>query len=204
MKDNIKNKVLLKVRKYKKGTIFFSEDFLNFGNAKAIAKVLERLHDDKILKRIARGMYIYPEVDKATLGIIFPSDEEIAKAIVRRDRARIIPGGNMSMNLLGISSKVSNDILFLTNGSARILEIENRKIIFKKAAPKNFMTIGKVSTLVVQALKEIGKENLTIEEEQIFIKHLLNEEKKKLEYDIRFVPEWIRVIFRKVLNQKNA
>ncbi len=44
------------------------------------------------------------------------------------------------------------------------------KIIFKKTAPRNLATIGDISSLVIQALKEIGKDNVTDKEIAVHIK----------------------------------
>lgn len=56
--------------------------------------------------------------------------------------------------------------------------------------------------MVIQALKEIGKESVTANEINIVLKHLKKEKADYLEHDINLVPEWIRVIMRKALNDK--
>ncbi|MDY0143339.1 MAG: DUF6088 family protein [Bacteroidales bacterium] len=43
-------------------------------------------------------MYLYPKIDKK-LGALYPSTEEIAKAIARRDKARIIPTGIYDLDI---------------------------------------------------------------------------------------------------------
>ena len=75
-----------------------------------------------------------------------------------------------------------------------------RKILFKNTDPKNLSAIGKISSLVIQALKEIGKDNCTENEIQIILKQLTKEEPYRLEHDIRLAPEWIRVIMRQAIN----
>ena len=75
-------------------------------------------------------------------------------------------------------------------------------IKFKKTSPKNLSVLGEISSLVIQALKEIGKENVTANEIHIVLKHLKKEKTKHLEHDINLAPEWIRVIMRKALNDK--
>ena len=64
------------------------------------------------------------------------------------------------------------------------------------------MAIGEISGLVIQALKEIGKKNVTENEEQIILKQLAKEKPNRLEHDIRLAPEWIRIIMRKSINTK--
>jgi hypothetical protein len=78
-----------------------------------------------------------------------------------------------------------------------------RKITFKKASPKNLTAIGKISSLVIQALKEIGKDNVSEIEKKMILEHLKKEEIYRLEHDIRVAPEWIRIIMRQALPIKN-
>ena len=82
-------------------------------------------------------------------------------------------------------------------------DLGKRKIRFKKTAPKNLSAIGNISGLVIQALKEIGRDNVTDTEIQIILSHLKNEEPQRLQHDIRLAPEWIRVIMRKAIIEKN-
>ena len=103
------------------------------------------------------------------MGII-PSTEAIAEAIRKRDKARIVPTGSMALSALGLSTQVPMNVVFLTDGAARKIDLGKRKILFKKSAPKNLSAIGKISGLVIQALKEIGKGNVAESEMQIILR----------------------------------
>jgi Family of unknown function (DUF6088) len=198
MTESIDNKVFLKIKKAKRGSLFFIDDFLLFGNAKAVGKALERLVDDNSIQRVARGIYSRLETDPL-LGFVKPSVEDIAQSIAKRDRARIIPTGSLAMNILGLSSQIPMNVVFLTDGSARKIQLGKQKIVFKKTSPKNLAMIGKLSTLAIQALKEIGKDCITEQEIEIVLEQLKKEDPYRLEHDIRFAPEWIRIILRKAL-----
>lgn len=202
MSQSIDNKIINKVKKARRGSLFFINDFLSFGNTKAVSKALERLVEREELNRIARGIYSRLAEDPI-LGLLKPSTEDIAEAIRRRDKARIIPGGNLALNELGLSTQVPLNVVYYTDGSARKIDLGKRKIIFKKTSPKNLSVIGKISTLAIQALKEIGQEKVTENEEKIIIEHLKKEDPNRLEHDIKLAPEWIRVIMRKALKSKN-
>jgi hypothetical protein len=152
--------------------------------------------------RVARGVYTRLEKDPV-LGTVKPGTESIAEAIRRRDKAKIIPTGAMAMNALGLSTQVPMNVVYLTNGTARKINLGKRKIVFKKTTPKNLAAIGKISSLVIQALKEIGKGNATENEIELILKHLEKEEPYRLEHDIKLAPEWIRIIMRKALKTKN-
>lgn len=188
-----------KNKKAKRGTLFFIDDFLSFGSAKAVGKALERLVKEGEIDRVARGIYSRLDIDPI-IGALQPTTEAIAEAISKRDKARIIPSGNVALNALGLSTQVPMNVVYYTDGSARIINLDNRKIIFKKTSPRNLATIGEISTLVIQALKEIGKGKATEEEIKIIIEHLKKEEPYRLQHDIKLAPEWIRVIMRKALS----
>lgn len=198
MSLTIENKIIVKIKKAGRGTLFFTDDFIAFGNSKAVNKVLERLVIKGEIKRVARGIYTRPKIS-SLIGEVMPTAENIAKAIAKRDKARIIPTGSYALNAIGLSTQVPMNVIYLTDGAARKIKLDKRTITFKKTTPKNLSTIGKISTLVIQALKEIGQDKVQEWEENKIIELLKNEEKSRLEYDLRMAPEWIRVILRKAL-----
>lgn len=199
---SIDDHILEKMNNTEKGTIFFSEDFLDFGSAKSVGKALERLFNRGQISRVARGMYASLEKHEL-FGEIQPTTEEIATAIAKRDKARILPTGALALNVLGLSTQVPLNAVYLTDGSARTIKVGKRTIKFKKTVPKNLSVIGPISSLVIQALKNIGKDNVTEKEIGIVLKHLKKEDPVRLEHDINLAPEWIRVIMRKALNKRN-
>ena len=199
MPESIENSVFSKIKKARGGSLFFIEDFLRFGTARAVAKALERMAKAGEITRVARGIYTRPGKD-LVLGEIMPGTESIAQAIAKRDKARIVPTGALALNALGLSTQVPMNVVYLTDGAARKINVGKRKIVFKKTAPKNLSAIGKISTLCIQALKEIGKENVTDLQRAAIIAHLKKEETNRLQHDIRLAPEWIRVIMREALN----
>jgi len=79
------------------------------------------------------------------------------------------------------------------------LRVGKRKIKFKKTTPKNLMAKGKISRLVIQALKEIGNGKVTAEEENKIIDLLKKEEDKDLKHDIALAPVWVQKIMIKAL-----
>lgn len=198
MSLSTENKILEKLKKSKRGSLFFTSDFIAYGNSKTVSKSLERLVEKGEITRVARGIYTRPKHSKL-IGEIMPSTEDIAKAIAKRDRARIVPTENHALNAIGLSNQVPMNFVYLTDGAARKIKLGNQTITFKKTSPKNLATIGKISSLVIQALKAIGKDKIEAWEEKKILELLKKEEKSKLQHDIRMAPEWIRIIMRKAL-----
>ncbi|NDV96216.1 hypothetical protein D0T84_15040 [Dysgonomonas sp. 521] len=197
MTQSLEKHIINKIKKAKRGKAFFVDDFLSYGNSKACAKALERLVQSEQIVRIGRGIYSLPKKSKLLGAYIMPTLEDIAKDIARREKARIIPAGLYAMNMLGLSTQVPLKAVYLTDGTPRKLEIGGRILIFKKTTPKNLSAWGEISGLVIQALKAIGKKNLTESIEEKIIELLKKEKPENISNDIKLAPEWIRVIMRK-------
>lgn len=190
----IEAKVAERLQEMPKGTVLFVDDFLDLGSPDSIKKALYRLTNEKsLLVRLAHGIYLYPKTDKE-LGILYPSTEEIAKAIARRDKARIIPTGVYALNRLGLSTQVPMKIVYLTDGATRSIKIGKRTITFKRTSPKNLMTKGEISTLVIQALKEIGQNNVDDDILKQLKVVLKKETQENILHDAKLAPAWINKI----------
>lgn len=198
-RPKIEAKVAEMLQETLKGRVLFVDDFLDLGSPDSIKKALYRLTNEKgLLIRLAHGIYLYPKTDKE-LGTLYPSTEEIAKAIARRDKARIIPTGIYALNRLGLSTQVPMKIVYLTDGATRLIKIGKRTIYFKKTSPKNLMTIGEISTLVIQALKEIGQEVVDDEILQQIKFVLKKETEANILHDAKLAPAWINKILKQSL-----
>lgn len=198
MQQPLEKQILIKFTKAGRGTLFFTENFLTYSNNKAVSKALERLVEKGILMRVARGIYVRPKQDPV-IGTITPTVEEIAEAIAKRDRARIVPTGIYALNKLGLSTQVPLNIVYLTDGAARKIKVGKNTITFKKTTPKNVAAIGEISRLAIQALRTIGKDNVTKEEIEKIQKLLKQEKPTHLQHDIRLAPVWIREIMKPAL-----
>ena len=200
--ESIEIQIHKRIKKAGRGVLFFAESFISYGGAEAVKKALQRLTNSGELDRVATGIYVRPVIDNI-IGKVSPGIEDIAKAIARRDKARIVPSGAYALNRLGLSTQVPMNVVFLTDGSARKIKIGKRSILLKKTSPKNVATIGEISGLAIQALKSIGK-NKILDKEIKHIQDLLKKEKPtRLEHDIRLAPVWIREIMKPVLKTTN-
>ena len=194
--QNISNQIKTEILRKKKGKIFFLEDFAQIGNKNAVRQTLFRLCNEKFIIRLSAGIFLYPKMDKY-IGLIYPSIEEIAKEIAKREKARLIPTGVYALNALGLSTQMPMRVVFLTDGTPRIINIEGKASIkFKKTIPKYLALQGKITTLVIFALKEIGQKQVS-EAHLSKIKKALEQEKiANIEHDVKLAPEWIANILK--------
>ncbi|MGL5112642.1 MAG: DUF6088 family protein [Flavobacterium sp.] len=193
-----KKTILLEIKKYRRGVLFFTENFIATNNAKTVNKTLERLAASGEIARVALGIYTRPKKSRL-FGFVLPSAEEVVQAIAKRDKARIVPTGYLALNQLGLSTQVPTKLVYLTDGAARSILLGKQTIVLKKATPKNLSAKGTISGLVIQALKAIGKNKIRPEEENKMIRVLQQEKQDVLEHDMALAPEWARKIMKKAL-----
>lgn len=155
------------------------------------------------LVRVATGIYCRPRKSRL-FGTVMPSVEEVAVAIARRDRARIVPSGDQALYQLGLTTQMPMRPVYFTDGPSRKVQFGRWVITFKRAAPRYLAAWGKVSGPVIQALRAIGKDKVTDEQQERIIELLKQERRTHLEHDIRLAPEWARVIMRKALSSEDA
>lgn len=195
---SIESNVLEKIRNTKRGVLIFPEDFSQLASSEAVRLALHRLEKDNIICRVAQGIYVRPKTSKY-IGQVLPTTEDIALGIAKRDKIKIVPTGAYALHALGLSTQIPMKIVWLTDGSPREIKVGKRTIKFKKTTPKNLLAKGKISSLVIQALKEIGIDKQTADEEIKIIKLLKEENPTHLLFDISLAPVWIQKIMRKAL-----
>lgn len=197
---SIHNQIEEQIKSSKKGRILFTSDFTKYGTAENVKKVLLRLEKKELLIRLAHGIYLYPKKDKE-LGTLYPSTEEIAIAIANRDKARIISTGIYALQQLGISSQIPMNIVYLTDGAPRKIKVGKRTITFKKTTPKNLTIKDKILNNVVQALKELGKENIDDNIKTKIKKALKRVPIENIKEDSNAAPVWIREQIMQLINE---
>lgn len=198
---SIEDEILKRVEQKKTGTVFLTEDFFDVANSNALRVALHRLVKSGVLFRLANGIYVKPQISKLLNKPILPALDEIAKAIAKRDKARLIPTGSYALNALGLSNQVPLNAVYYTDGKARTLKINNQKIIFKKASTKKLALKDGVSMLAVLALSEIGKDKVTENEIQIIAALLKKEDVAVLQHNLKIAPLWIAEIMSKTLKE---
>lgn len=190
---SIETQILDSIRKCGRGKMVFASDFMRFGEKKSINKALERMSDDEKIIRISRGIYYYPKIDKTLgLGILYPTLEEIAEGIAKRDKARIVPTGLYALNRLGFSTQIPMVIQYFTDGARRKLLLDNGATIeFKHTAPKNLAFNSHLAMLLTFAFKSLGKDNITDDILDKAKEIISKDDKHTIKNDYKLMPAWI-------------
>lgn len=192
---SVDKKVLARVYGHKMGWVFTPDSFKELGTRDAVASALKRHKQAGLIRQLARGLYDYPRIDEE-LGVLSASSDAIAKALAGRDALRLQPSGAYAANLLGLSTQVPMKIVYLTDGRSRTVQVGRRQIILKQTSTRNMATAGKISGLVIQALRYLGQQNVTADVVNQLDRRLDDAARKQLMKDIRYAPDWIARIFR--------
>lgn len=199
MQRTVEHQIKSKLTYARYGEVFFVSSFPQF-DVEYVTKLLSIFEKEGLITRIAKGVYV--KARKTRFGIIYPSAYELVKEIAKRDKAKVYPTGDTAANRLGFSTQVPMNACFLTSGTPRTLKLGNRIVTLKHGVPKNFAYKGELMPELVQALRNIGEENIT-EDIEKRIAQLLTEtpEAQTIEHDLLLAPVWIRQIIKR--NIKN-
>jgi len=203
--ESIVKQIEIKIKQKGRGNLFFARDFAAFGTGDAIRKALQRIEKSGLIVRIAYGIYCYPKFN--TLKFIdakysLPTIEEIAYAIAKRDKIRIVPTASHALNAIGLSTQVPMNIVFITDGASRRIKVgKGRGILFKHTSEiRNLSYKSDLLMLINSALREIGEGRVTQEQKDIIKEKMKLVSQKELENDIYLMPIWVRDI---ILTLKN-
>lgn len=191
----IENKIISRFYGRGRGHIATQKNFLDLGPRPGIDKALSRLVQNGKLRRIARGLYEYPR-ENDMLGKLSPDPEKVAKALAGKETLRLQPTGAYAANRLHLSEQVPMRVVFLTDGESRKIKIGSQTIELRKVGLKRMQLAGRVSGLVCEALRHLGKEHIGEKEINTIRQQLSSDEKQQLRKDIPKVPEWMHRILR--------
>lgn len=198
--NSIDHQILKAITALGRGAVFVPTDFLSLGSRQTVDIVLHRLVQTGTIRRLARGIYDFPK-EHPKLGKLQPSPEKIAEALVGRDCTRIQPTGAYAANILGLSEQIPAKVVFLTDGPSRTVKIGTTTIQLRRTTPKNMAMAGRLSGLLVQALRELGKKNVTPERLEHLKRTIPLNARQELLKDIRFAPEWMHSIFKELAEE---
>ena len=201
--DSTDSKILRRIKSRKRGWVFTPDSFADLGTRRAVDLALMRHRKSGLIRKLARGLYDYPKTD-SQFGPLQPSTDDIANALAGRDATRLQPSGAYAANLLGLSTQVPMKVVYLTDGRPRTVQIGKRQIILKNTTPRNMAPAGRISGLVIQALRHLGRKNV---DQQIIAqldRRLDDDARKQLMQDIRKAPAWIANIIRRLAAQEGT
>lgn len=197
------SEITKRIENMHEGQIIFISDFSDLnGNEKVVSRALSAEEKKGNIVRLAKGMYLRPK--NTRFGIVYPSVDEMVKAIAHRDKSKVQPCGITALNMLGLSTQVPTKYTYLTSGSSRKLKLGDRLIELKRSVPKNFVFKTTLGALLMQALKSLGEKNIS-KLEIVQIRKLIDNEKRMEQFklDVLLMPIWMRKLITNIINNAN-
>lgn len=193
----IDSRILAIIQGQGRGYVFVPADYLEIATREAVDVALHRLTRQGTIRRLARGVYDFPK-EHPVLGPLAPSAESVARALAGRDRTRLQPAGAYAANALGLSEQVPAKVVFLTDGPTRTVRIGPTTIQLRRTTPKNMEAAGRLSGLLIQALRELGPEHVTQQRRDYLKRTIPADKRHELLKDLRLAPAWMHPIFREL------
>jgi len=183
--------------------VFTPDHFKDLGSRDAVASTLKRLKQRGTIRQLDRGLYDFPKTDPR-FGPLHPSSDDVVKALGARDGIQLQPSGAHAANLLGLSTQVPMKSVYLTDGRSRDVTVGKRKIVLKRTSPRYMATAGRVSGLVIQALRHLGQDRVDDAVVAQLRRRLDDQAKAQLLKDARFAPAWIADIFHAIADTETV
>ena len=183
------------------GTVFVTSDFTDVATTTTVRKCLGRQVEEKNIRRILDGVYEKPTYSKLLKEYIPANPERVAYAIARSFRWTIAPCGDVALNKLRLSTQVPVVWSYISDGPYRKFTWDNITLSFKHRANREISFMSETTTLVVEALKTLGKDRVDDGIISSLKNRLPEEEKKKMLEEATGVSEWIYTVIRKVCTE---
>lgn len=200
---SIDTQIARRVQRSARGTVFTPAAFTALGSRAAIDKALQRQVAKGALRRLSRGLYDKPRQDEL-LGTLWPSVDAVVKALIGKDKLRVLPAGVYAANLLGLSEQVPAKVVFLTDGASRSVRAGPMQITLKRTSPRNMAAANRLSGLVIQAFKSLGQKHITPQSLARLRKTLPAAERARLLTDLDLAPGWMRPMLRELAQDQPA
>ena len=160
---NLYIEIFKHITNHKRGWIFSSNDLIKNFTRQGVDNTLSDLVEKGKIRRINRGLYDYPKYSDLLKQELSPDIDQVARAFARKFKWRIEISGDSALNLLGLSTQIVAKHIYLSDGPNRNYDILGTTLEFRKSALKEIGFKHKESSLIVQALKALGKDRITPE-----------------------------------------
>ena len=187
-----------KINSFNSHKVFFANDFLDVASNATVRQILKRLADEDKIKRIIDGFYYNPRYSELIGEYEAVSIHELALAIARKYNWNIAPYNSTALNLLGLSTQVPTHYKYISSGRYKEYKIGDTVLEFKKVNPGEIANMSLKTATIIQAIKSLGKENISNEVIQKIRENLTEKEKLDLMNESKSVPAWIYEVIRKI------
>ena len=187
-----------RIYKAKDSCIFINSDFTDIADSETIRRNLNRITEKGDLRRVLNGVYEKPEYSELLKEYVASDPDKVAKALARNYHWTIAPCGNTALNLLGLSTQVPSVWSYVSDGPYRTYEFGSTKLEFKHRTNKDITGLSYITALVIQALKALGKDNITDKTIKILQSNISASDKEVILEEAKGSTAWVYDTIRKI------
>ncbi len=180
-----------RIKKAKEGTVFIGSDFVDIASSETVRRNMNRLVERGTIRRVIGGVFEKPKFSKLLREYVAVNPDEVAKALARAYQWSIIPCGDTALNMLGLSTQVPAVWCYFSDGPYKTYQWNSTKIEFRRRSNKEITGLSYMTALVIQALKTLGKENVTEEVVEKLSLRLSEKDKATLLREGRRSTAWV-------------
>jgi hypothetical protein len=193
---SVKDRIRDKLRRAPRGTLFTVSDFDALGSNPSVRKVIAELTKSNELIVVYSGIYQKPNYSKLLKEYIPALPSEIAKKYASKNRWEIAPAGNTALNILGLDTQVPNVYEYISDGPNREIVLDYGQRIKFRHVQQREVKMDSTSSLVIEALKQLGEKNIDDKKLKIVRGRLNEGQMKKLLEDAVSSRVWIRELIK--------
>ncbi|HAP5615531.1 TPA: hypothetical protein IU069_002392 [Enterococcus faecalis] len=197
--DQIKNRI----NDFDSRKVFINNDFLDIAGNETVRRTLNQLVSENKITRVINGFYYNPRYSELIGEYEAVSIHELALAIARKYNWNIAPYNSTALNLLGLSTQVPTHYKYISSGRYKEYKIGDTVLEFKKVNPGEIANMSLKTATVIQAIKSLGKENITNEVIQKIRENLSEKERVDLMNESKSVSAWIYEVIREIFEGEN-
>ncbi len=198
MNSGFSQKMRERIAAAEDGSVFTASDFADIADTATIRQCLNRMVSEKGLRRVIRGVFEKPRYSSLLNEYVAADPNKVAQALARSYHWTITASGNTALNLLGLSEQVTSSWEYLSDGPYKTYEWGNTKLIFKHRTNKEITGLSHMTSLVIRALKTMGKERVTNDTIQYLSRKLSDGERAALMAESGESTDWIVDTIRKI------
>ena len=187
-----------------RGWAFSPSDLVGRFSRQQVDSLLSELTRQGKIRRVARGLYDYPRFSELLQKMSSPDIDQVAAAYARKFGWRIEVSGESALNLLGLSAQVPGRYVYLSDGPNKRYEVSGVELEFRKSALKNIGFKYRESSLLVQALKALGKAQVTPELIEKARQQIAPTQFERVLKDTQGVTGWIYEAIKQICRSGNG
>ena len=204
MANGYSRQIQERIKAAEEGTVLVSSDFADIADTETIRRNLNRLTQAGTLRRILKGVYEKPEYSEMLKEYVAADPNAVAKALARSYHWTIAPCGNTALNLLGLSTQVTAVWSYISDGPYKTYEWNSTKLEFKHRTNKEITGLSYMTALVIQALKTLGKTNVTSKTIKMLRSRLSEEDKAAMLKEAAESTDWVYDTIRQIAGEVQA